>query len=378
MIVVALLASRVEGQPSPDYAQQLRRLDSLAVERLAELRNRDRAEIAERRVRSVEVDGVRLLVDSAAPTWAIDGFRLGWQDVGERGRSWAQEIAPGLELRMQVDWSGGGRGVELGAYDRDNPALTATVPFTATDAASARRATTALFDRLLHNVLDVDVNSWLAPVGLGSDVHQLHVALPVAGNTVFAPIGPGDALWSAVRYHAVRVPSASSRQCLAGSWRACATAMGIGTGTGAPLSTWYEPADHRWIWLKVAPEGDSGRRALKVACERGADDACERFVASTAPGLVDAPLAHHDARRALLMLALDAGGPDAVQRLLASRGPIQDRLAIVAGVPFDSLMATWQRRVADARPRDLRVHPLALVTGLLGAMTLLGLPRRRA
>ena len=379
LALLVLASSAADAQTNDELKQRLHRLDSLAVVRLQELRESFGAEYEGQHLQALEVDGVRLLADSAIATIAAEGFRLGLQDVRARGTEWAAQIVSGLELRIVNDFNSfaGSDDRKIVAYDQDNPALSASVPVLRRDAAGVRHATTALFDRLLQNILDVEFKSWLAPVLQGASTRSLRVTSVTEDNSIFAAAHERSHLWSAVRMHALRTPAAASRDCLGGSVPACASAIGLGAGAREPLSAWYAPSDYKWLTDHVSPEGDSLRREDHVACNRGSIAACERYVATTPPGKVDAPLALAEIRRSLLVLALSTGGPDAASRLLASTGPIPARLATVAGIPFDALLATWQRRVAAAPAMPPRLHPFALITGILGAMTLLTIPRRR-
>jgi hypothetical protein len=75
----------------------------------------------------------------------------------------------------------------------------------------------------------------------------------------------------------------------------------------------------------------------------------------------------------LVQLAVRTGGRDAYRRLLASGGqPIAGRLAQTAGVPIDTLLDHWRRRVIHDRPAPVAV-PFGVVGAGLGWILLFGL-----
>lgn len=379
-IALAIAAGASAAQPNDDVAARLRRLDSLVVIRLAELRADDRAEIEARRLRPVIVDGLRLLVDSSFIETGSTGFRLGVQDVRARGDEWATRTLADLEIRVvrENDAFSGGRGLSIVASNRENPALSARTPVFGLDATAVRHATAALFDRLLRNSLDFQMTLWLDPELRGGDVRVVDVSQASADNSLFGPVDASGPAWYATRLHALRTPAASTRNCLSGSPHACALSLGLGTESPAPVTTWYAPSDFKWVAHQVSRDADSTRRRDLQGCDRGEHDACDRFVASAPPGQAQAPLAMAQPRQALVMLALDAGGTGAVDRLLNSRGNIDERLERTAGVPLDSLLTIFGHRVGAAHTSHPRVQPVALLMAALVAASLLVSPGRRA
>lgn len=380
VIGIAAAAAALGAQPDEALERRLRRLDSLASVRLTELRTLDTTDIAAHRLRPLDVDGLRLLVDSAITPETVEGFRLGWHEVRARGAGWAARVVAELELRVVIEGIEGPRqvGRTLVASSRMNPANAAAIPVLSPDAHGLRLATTALFERLLMNSIDLDLAAWLAPMSKGVYMPgDLHTRDLRTDHSLFGPGEDSAPYWSAARLHLVRTPAATSRDCLGGAILACRRSLGIDGGTAAPPTTWYAPGDFRWVSHRVSRDVDSTRRALMVACDAGRGSACERFVASAPPGSVDAPAALPTTRRSVLRLALEVGGEGAVDRLLKSTGPIPTRLATVAGLPFDSLLATWQRRVAAAPHRDAGGNGTSIVAGLVFALLLVGLPRRR-
>lgn len=373
LLVARALVAQV---PSP-AVERLRRLDSLAVVRLDELRAADRAAVSQGV--TLDIDGLTIVADSSIVEVVRAGTRGGWDDVRARGRGWAARLATGIRILARSESAFGRRDptVVMAATSLDDAALSATATAPARDSAGVHRATRALFSQLLLNSMDTTVRAALLPEQ-GGNVHIL-IATEVDGDpSLFGPVDASSWRWNSIHQLARHYPARTSRACLAGSLPACATSLGIGVPPRAPVATWFDPADYPWVFALSSYRVDTVSRFLRNTCLSGDAKACGEFVARTPPGDMRAPLHSRVATEALLMVALDAGGPDAVDRLLEATGTFADRLSATAGVPFETLLGTWQARVVAATPTPQRPDPRALVSALLACGLLIAWPRRGA
>lgn len=145
-----------------------------------------------------------------------------------------------------------------------------------------------------------------------------------------------------------------SRRCYAGELAACRVALAVDS-VAHPLLEWWTAADRRRlvpILLETYFLNESNRRARTNDClERGVDSACLELLASIPRNALPRPLGA-GAQLGLLQLAIEMGGRSAYERLRAdSTAPVGQRLAAAAGLPLDTLVATWRRTVISARPR---------------------------
>ncbi|MBK8249743.1 MAG: hypothetical protein IPK85_20455 [Gemmatimonadetes bacterium] len=379
LILVPLLASALAAQPNDELALRLRRLDSLAVVRLRELRALDQEDVTARRLHALTVDGIQALVDSGVVALAGEGLRLGLSDVRARGQGWLERMGAQLEIRIVPDRNSeaGLLALSVIASHRENPALKAAVAVGRRNATGIRHAINRVFDQILRNGFDHELTRWLA-AGQWRRNFRSSVILVDGDTSLFGAAAPGAPAWEIARTQMVRSPSASSRDCLNGSVPACARSLGLGGEHTAPVTSWYAPSDFRWISHVVARDGDRARQRLVGECDRGVVTSCERMVATTPPGRAAAPLATADVRRGLLLLALDIGGPQAIDRLLSSSRPLPERLGVVAGVPVDSLISTWRARVVATPQGSPPVSGFAIAASLMAAAALLALPRSRS
>ena len=170
--------------------------------------------------------------------------------------------------------------------------------------------------------------------------------------------------------------SSAARRCITGALVACRAALTVAEPADR-LSHYFEPSD--WQAVVVASsspvDADSLFFVERRNCLAGEQAACARIITKV---VVPLPISS-SARGTLVMHALDLGGLQAVDRLVASRevDPIA-LLAAVAGVPEDSLLASWQRRTASAL-HSVQGNPLPLVLSVAGwgALVLVGATRRR-
>jgi hypothetical protein len=79
-------------------------------------------------------------------------------------------------------------------------------------------------------------------------------------------------------------------------------------------------------------------------------------------------------QQSLRALALEKGGPSALTRMFDARPNDVARLEAASGVPFDSLLGEWQRRIGSARPRH---GVLGIIIATLWFATLLFVLSRR-
>jgi hypothetical protein len=165
-----------------------------------------------------------------------------------------------------------------------------------------------------------------------------------------------------------RSPSSVARRCLTANTEACAAILQIDGPTNTRL-TLYSEDDYPTLvemsgvkWPPESPRGPIAQRCIR-----------QKEIASCASAIqwVAIPAAvPQDVLNSFAGLTLEMGGPDAFTRLATAHGTIREQLAFVAGVPADSVVRTWQRRVMASRP----VSPIANTTlatiGWLAALSL--------
>lgn len=142
--------------------------------------------------------------------------------------------------------------------------------------------------------------------------------------------------------------SRSVAQCYRGDIRACRTALGMAR-VADPVQVWYSPQQRR-RWVERVTYMYVRELSLKRDCvEAGLDGACVALM-SKAPQAGLIPLSG-TARRLLVQLALESGGHGAYSRLLGTDAEsIDGRLAAVANIEPDSLVAVWRAAVMASRP----------------------------
>ena len=148
----------------------------------------------------------------------------------------------------------------------------------------------------------------------------------------------------------VTTPSVAVRRCYRGEARWCLEALGL-KGREEAWQRWYT-LEERVLLLRRRgrPRGDPREAALWDGCvESGLEEACGMMLEDL-PMETRIPLGQ-EARASFLEHVLRAGGAQTFQALRdAESGPLLQRLERAAGVPADSLAATWRARVLDARP----------------------------
>ncbi|HUF26362.1 MAG TPA: hypothetical protein VMM18_05200 [Gemmatimonadaceae bacterium] len=159
-------------------------------------------------------------------------------------------------------------------------------------------------------------------------------------------------------------PSRLASDCIGGALDACADALVL-RELDRPLYHWYDARHRRAIaerWRYRLRPSDPSRYDR---CTAGDDAACDAVLATLAREQVIAPLSHQ-ARHALVAIAIEIGGPEAFGHLASSTGrSVEDRLALAAGVPRDSLVAAWRARVLAAQPRAARLQPRLAIPSIL-------------
>jgi len=181
----------------------------------------------------------------------------------------------------------------------------------------------------------------------------------------------------------VTSPAVPARSCLIGDDNACGEALGLRPVTD-PLTSWYDPAGRRALARRIAPMLDRPPYQVQYldCVEEGSDPSCLavlRAAMGLAPGgtgqrdlsegvfRVPDPVGD-DPRRALVAQVVRLGGPESWSRLIGSVGqPLEQRLALAAQVPADSLMRVWRRELLAARPRPVSVGSGTLLVALLWA-----------
>ena len=203
--------------------------------------------------------------------------------------------------------------------------------------------------------------------------HLRRKALETVGNTLLKGMPPDVEAWSGgqpwvaadrlpwVARELLATPSTAVQRCFRGELELCGEALAL-RGTEGGWERWYSAEERRfYIQSSTGPNGDRGTALWEGCVFAGMDDACEVFLRGKEPVI---PLSS-EARASFLGHALWTGGANAFRRLRAAEdGPLLDRLAAAAGVPGDSLLASWRREVLAARPSSwggLARSPVALL-----------------
>jgi hypothetical protein len=209
----------------------------------------------------------------------------------------------------------------------------------------------------------------------------------------FEPVDPGLREWlggslllggdpaprrAQVYVQLVTAPSIAVRRCFLGAVAACRDALSL---SDAPdlLTRWYDPADRRALATQMFSFRPGANQTRVRSCSAGNDSACLDLLESSPPGTIARPL-DYGARFTLVELALHMGGRDAFLRLLdAKPRDVVDRLAAVAGVGVDSLVARWLGEIRAARPVPADLPPWGtwVALGWMGVFAAFGLGSSR-
>lgn len=145
-------------------------------------------------------------------------------------------------------------------------------------------------------------------------------------------------------------PWAIVRDCFAGDISQCARVASA--GPDGPVTDYFTADERRRIVERVRRDTPPLRRSASAArcVEAGSDSACVEVFQEFRVWITEDPLSPV-ARATLVRTALDLGGEGAFGRLAATQGEdVLARLATTAGVPQDTLLATWRRRIMAERP----------------------------
>ncbi len=154
-------------------------------------------------------------------------------------------------------------------------------------------------------------------------------------------------------------PFDASSECLLGELGGCRLALGL-TETSEPLLTWYSEADRRTL-VENSGRGPErffpNRATMYDRCVEGDGESCSTFMKDRS---IQPPLPTN-VRVTLVQHALVVGGDGAYGRLYRAGGTMEERLTAAAGVPVDSLIASWRAMLADSAGHPTAVSwPLGL------------------
>ena len=168
-----------------------------------------------------------------------------------------------------------------------------------------------------------------------------------------------------------------SRGCLAGDVGRCRQALGL-SPIADPVLDAYTASQRRSLVATNAPRLRLPANASEYdRCVRGDDDAaCINRLRELPEDLLTRGLSSTAARRSFARWALAKGGAGAYSRLRSgSHLSVVERFAATAGVPTDSLVASWQQHVTSGRPAQSSLPPISafatlLWIGVCGALSL--------
>lgn len=163
----------------------------------------------------------------------------------------------------------------------------------------------------------------------------------------------------------VTSPFHTAHGCLLGRPGGCLAALGLDTPHDL-VRHGYADAEDRLFVVQGLPSyaGVPGQGLARQACVMGRDRDCVAFLVSLPETALPQPLGR-EARATLVQFALQLGGRAGFARLVGSDTLAPPaRLAVVAGVPLDSLVRRWRREVLAARPRPVALPPIGLPVAL--------------
>ncbi|MBI2795333.1 MAG: hypothetical protein HYX65_01340 [Gemmatimonadetes bacterium] len=169
--------------------------------------------------------------------------------------------------------------------------------------------------------------------------------------------------------------SIPARRCFTGDTGGCAVALGI---VPAPtvLDSLFTRDDRRALgrirWRALHLRAAGSDTATNPCDAVPATPACERFVRGLPQAQWPAPMGKLP-REVLIGTAFELGGAGAADRLLAdSTAPLVARLERAAGVPRDSLLRVWQRRMIAARPTPMPLRRRDVFLALASVVVVAG------
>ncbi|MBI4499760.1 MAG: hypothetical protein HY700_01240 [Gemmatimonadetes bacterium] len=215
-------------------------------------------------------------------------------------------------------------------------------------------------------LITVNVN-WTAPVAIdpvdvsrrvmSGSAQALHADLEGWRTTPFhrwlepAPAADEQRLISEAYVELVTLPTHAAQECFSGVLERCRTVLGAAPSND-PRSRWPTPDDRRALVQRIAlefPYVIRTREPLLHSC-LNADQDCATLLGSIAPEWLP-ELVTQQTRNTLIRHAVRLGGRRGYQRLLQSADlPLGVAVADAAGLPVDSVVASWRRAVLAARP----------------------------
>jgi hypothetical protein len=202
---------------------------------------------------------------------------------------------------------------------------------------------------------------------------------PDAQRWLGAPV-PLDTLttsdWAAIRVELVTASSFAVRSCFAVSTASCRKVLAL-EPLDDPVTAWYDNAERQELVRRLA--GTLRRRGDEATYDRcatgGVATVCDSLLRLIPRDRVPAPI-RAGTRASLLRYAMARGGTGAFDRFARSSGGIANRLAGTAGMPIDSLMASWRSHAAAAHIGTTTLSLATALTALLWAAFCLGLALR--
>jgi hypothetical protein len=152
--------------------------------------------------------------------------------------------------------------------------------------------------------------------------------------------------WAAVRMELVSSQSTVGPRCYGGDVSACAAYLGL-RETADPVIALYDSIGRRAF---VSNARWDARRinllATDLCINRGSDSACIVVMRGFGERRVSR-LGSWRIRKTVIQQAALSGGPQAFGRLIQNSVTIGDAVAAASGVPLDSVLTVWHRRVRE-------------------------------
>jgi hypothetical protein len=178
-------------------------------------------------------------------------------------------------------------------------------------------------------------------------------------------------LWALRRVDLVSIDADVARRCFAGDLESCKAGLAL-----IPVqnrATTYYTADERQRLVRSLGHAAVGiSAAATTRCFAGNDPDCIEL----ANRIADWSPMPHDLRAALVEEALRIGGPSARELMLRGSGSPSAQLAVIAGVPIDTLVARWHAHLVTARFQTENATPAVIVGSIVWTMVFAGLSLR--
>ncbi len=176
--------------------------------------------------------------------------------------------------------------------------------------------------RLLANEVESDFRRWL--------VGEL---LPDTSSTV---------AWTLRRLELISADAVVARRCYDGDLTACSIALEL-TPVADPITQFFDADGRRRLVERSEWAARQLDRPASDRCIAGVDAACIANLREWSR-LEAVPREH---RLALAKLAIQLGGPAGYERILTTSGTPAQRIASAAGLPIDTVLRMWQRKVRE-------------------------------